>query len=224
MRKTIDFVFDFSSPNAYLAYRALLGVVERSGARLSLAPCLLGGIFKATGNQSPVQVFAPVKGKLDYFRLEIKRFVEKHDLRDFSFNPNFPVNTLMMMRGAIVAQIDDRMGEYVEAGMKHMWEEGLKMDDPEIFAAAMSSSGFDGQGMLERIQDLEVKAKLVSNTAAAVDRGAFGIPTFYVGDQMYFGKDRLLEVEEAASWSKINPDPSGLVGSTAMANSRYRLA
>jgi 2-hydroxychromene-2-carboxylate isomerase len=199
MTKTIDYIFDFGSPNAYLAYRALPGVIERSGATLNLVPCLLGGIFKATGNQSPIQAFAPVKGKLDYFRLEIKRFVEKHDLKDFAYNPHFPVNTLTMMRGAIVAEMDGRLEDYVEAGMCHMWEEGLKMDDPDTFATAMTAAGFDGPAMLERTQDPVVKAKLVNNTAGAVDRGAFGIPTFFVGDEMYFGKDRLAEVEAAAS-------------------------
>ncbi|MCJ8310675.1 MAG: 2-hydroxychromene-2-carboxylate isomerase [Rhizobiaceae bacterium] len=199
MSKTIDFIFDFGSPNAYLAYRALPGVLERSGAELNLVPCLLGGIFKATGNQSPVQAFAPVKGKLEYFRIEIMRFVKKHGLDDFAFNPNFPVNTLMMMRGAIAAEMDGRLDDYVEAGMRQMWEQELKMDDPDVFAAAMTDAGFDGPALLERIQEPEVKAKLINNTAAAVDRGTFGIPTFYVGDEMYFGKDRLLEVEEAAS-------------------------
>ena len=199
MSKTIDYIFDFGSPNAYLAYRALAGVLERSGAELNLVPCLLGGIFKATGNQSPVEAFAPVKGKLEYFRLEMMRFVKRHELHDFSFNPNFPINTLMMMRGAVAAEMDGRLVEYVEAGMKQMWEQGLKMDDPEVFAAAMTDAGFDGPAMLERIQEPEVKAKLINNTAAAVDRGAFGIPTFFVGDEMYFGKDRLLEVEEAVS-------------------------
>ena len=164
-----------------------------------MVPCLLGGIFKATGNQSPVQAYAGVKGKLDYFRLEIQRFVEKHELRNFSFNPNFPVNTLTMMRGAIVAEMDGRLADYVEAGMTHMWEQGMKMDDPEVFASAMTKAGFEGQAMLERMQDPMVKAKLVNHTAGAVDRGAFGIPTFYVGDEMYFGKDRLEEVEAAAS-------------------------
>ena len=199
MSKTIDYIFDFGSPNAYLAYRALPSVLERSGAQLNLIPCLLGGIFKATGNQSPVEAFAPVKGKLEYFRVEITRFVKKHELNDFAFNPNFPVNTLMMMRGAIAAEMDGRLEEYVEAGMKQMWEQGLKMDDPEVFAAAMTDAGFDGPVLLERIQEPEVKAKLINNTAGAVDRGTFGIPTFFVGDEMYFGKDRLQEVEEAAS-------------------------
>lgn len=199
MSKTIDYIFDFGSPNAYLSYRVLPGVLERSGATLNLIPCLLGGIFKATGNQSPIEAFASVKGKLEYFRIEIMRFVKKHQLNDFALNPNFPVNTLMMMRGAVAAEIDGRLEEYVEAGMKQMWEQGLKMDDPEVFAAAMTDAGFDGQDLLERIQEPEIKAKLINNTAAAVDRGVFGVPTFFVGDEMYFGKDRLMEVEEVAS-------------------------
>ena len=199
MPKTIDFIFDFGSPNAYLAYHALQGVLERTGAELNIIPCLLGGIFKATGNQPPMVAFGSIKGKMDYERIEFARFIKKHGLSKFKFNPAFPVNTLMMMRGAVVAQIDGRLGDYVEAGLKQMWEDGLKMDDPEVFATAMDNAGFDGAGLLERIQDPQVKEKLAENTAAAVERGAFGVPTFYVGDEMFFGKDRLAGLEEELS-------------------------
>jgi 2-hydroxychromene-2-carboxylate isomerase len=140
--------------------------------------------------------FAPIKGKLDYERVEMTRFIEKHGLTNFRLNPHFPVNTLLLMRGAIVAGQDGRLMEYIDAGLTHMWEEPKKMDDPEIFAAAMSASGFDGAGLLERVQDPEVKSRLADNTARAVERGVFGIPTFFVGDEMFFGKDRLPQVEE----------------------------
>ena len=196
MTKTIDFIFDFASPNAYLAYRALPQVLERTGARLNIVPCLLGGIFKSTGNQAPMVAFGAVKGKLDYERVEFARFIKKHGLDRFRFNPAFPVNTLMMMRGAIVAEKDNRLEDYVEAGLKQMWEDGLKMDDPEVFAKAMDEAGFNGAEILERIQDPEIKQKLADNTASAVERGAFGVPTFYVGDEMFFGKDRLQGLEE----------------------------
>ena len=196
MTITVDFIFDFGSPNAYLAYKALPPILERTGARLKLIPCLLGGIFKATGNQPPMVAFGGVKGKLEYDRLEIERFINKHGLFDFQFNANFPVNTLLLMRGAIAADMDGQLTEYVEAGLRHMWEQGRKMDDPEVFVSAMTEAGFDGAGLLARSQAPEVKARLVANTEAAVARGTFGIPTFFVGDEMFFGKDRLGQVEE----------------------------
>lgn len=195
MSKTIDFIFDFASPNAYLAYNVIPDVIKRTGATLNILPCLLGGIFKATGNQAPMVAFGPIKGKLEYERIEFSRFIAKHALDQFSFNPNFPVNTLIMMRGAIVAEMDGKLDSYVSAGLKHMWEDGLKMDDPEVFVDAMTKAGFDGASLLERTQNPSVKEKLAENTAAAVERGAFGIPTFYVGNEMFFGKDRLLDLE-----------------------------
>ncbi len=196
MSKTVDFIFDFASPNAYLAYRALPLILARAGAKLNIIPCLLGGIFKATGNKAPMIAFGDVKGKLDYDRLEMARFIKKHNLARFKFNPNFPVNTLILMRGAIASEMSGQLAAYVEAGLKAMWEDGLKMDDPKIFVEAMTAAGLDGAALIERTQDQEVKAKLAANTDAAVARGAFGIPTFYVGQEMFFGKDRLTQLEE----------------------------
>ena len=196
MSKTVDLIFDFGSPNAYFAYRALPPILERTGATLNVIPCLLGGIFKATGNQPPMMAFGGVKGKLEYDRLEIERFIRKHQLDRFVFNPNFPVNTLMLMRGAIAAKEDGNLDAYLEAGLVCMWQKGLKMDDPEVFVAGLSEEGLDGQAILERTADPEVKAALANNTAAAVERGVFGIPTFFVGEEMFFGKDRLQQVEE----------------------------
>lgn len=196
MSKTIDFIFDFGSPNAYLAHKALPGLVARTGASVNYIPCLLGGIFKATGNQSPVMAFGNVKGKLEYDRIEMMRFVKKHGLTKFRMNPHFPVNTLVLMRGAVAAEMRGELAPYIEAGLKAMWEDGLKMDDSAVYVEAMNAAGLDGAGLLEATQDPAVKAKLVANTEAAVARGAFGIPTFYVGDEMFFGKDRLGQVEE----------------------------
>lgn len=197
MSVTVDFIFDFGSPNAYLVHQVLPGIAHRTGAVFRYVPCLLGGIFKATGNQPPMAAFAGVKGKLDYEMLETRRFIARHELSRFRFNPNFPVNTLLLMRGAIAAEIDGRLAEYVEAGLVSMWELGLKMDDPDVYVEAMTRAGLDGAALLERTQDPTVKAKLAENTAAAVERGAFGIPTFYVGSEMFFGKERLGQVEEA---------------------------
>lgn len=196
MPTTVDFVFDFASPNAYLAHKVLPAISERTGATFNYIPCLLGGIFKATGNQPPMIAFGEVKEKLAYEQLEMQRFIDKHGLTKFAFNPNFPVNTLLLARGAVAAEMDGRLADYIEAGVVHMWEDGLKMDDPEVFADAMTAAGFNGKALVERTQDPAVKAKLIANTTAAVERGAFGIPTFFVGSEMYFGKDRLGQVEE----------------------------
>ena len=134
MSATIEFIFDFASPNAYLAYRALPPILERTGARLVINPCLLGGIFKATGNVAPGVAYAGVKGKLDYEMLELRRFIAKHRLDKFRFNPNFPVNTLMLMRGLIAAGETGVEAGYLEMGLEGLWEEGLKLDDREVLA------------------------------------------------------------------------------------------
>ena len=197
MSATIEFIFDFGSANAYLAYRALPPILERTGARLMINPCLLGGIFKATGNSAPTVAFAAVKGKLEYEMLEIRRFVAKHGIDKFRLNPHFPVNTLMLMRGLIAAREAGQEAAYLEMGLEGLWEEGLKLDDPEILARRIDSAGLNSASLLAAAQTDRVKLKLADNTAAAVARGVFGIPTFFVGDDMFFGKDRLGQVEEA---------------------------
>lgn len=199
MAKTIDFIFDFGSPNGYLSWKVLPGIAARHGATVNLIPCLLGGIFKATGNQSPVTAFGGVKGKLEYEALETRRYVAAHRLTAYRSNPHFPVNTLLIMRGLVAAR---RMGvgdAYLEAVVSAMWEQGLKMDDPEVVAGVLAQAGLDAKAILEATQDPEVKAELVANTEAAVARGAFGIPTFFVGGEMFFGKDRLGAVEAELS-------------------------
>ncbi len=192
----VDFIFDFASPNAYLVSRALPKITQRTGVGFNTVPCLLGGIFKATNNQAPMVAFANIQNKSAYDLLEFRRFVAKHKLTDFRMNPNFPVNTLMLMRGAIVARDEGWLEDYVTAGLHHMWEAEKKMDDPEVFVAALDESGFDGSALLEKTRDPTVKAGLLENTQKAVERGAFGIPTFFVGDEMFFGKERLAQVEE----------------------------
>jgi 2-hydroxychromene-2-carboxylate isomerase len=197
MSATIEFIFDFGSPNAYLAYRALPPILERTGARLMINPCLLGGVFKATGNVAPAVAFAPVKGKLEYEMLELRRFVAKHRLDKFRLNPHFPVNTLMLMRGFLAAREAGVETGYIEMGLEGLWEEGLKLDDPQVLARRIDSAGLDSASLLAAAQTDRVKLKLADNTAAAVARGVFGVPTFFVGDDMFFGKDRLGQVEEA---------------------------
>jgi 2-hydroxychromene-2-carboxylate isomerase len=197
MPKTVDFIFDFASPNAYLADKVLREIAARTGANINYIPCLLGGIFKATNNQAPMIAFAPIKGKMAYEMLETQRFIAKHALAQFKMNAHFPVNTIILMRGAIAAQRDGRLYQYIDAGLAMMWEQSLKMDDPAVYSAAMSDAGFDGAGLLARTQNPDIKAELAANTEAAVMRGAFGIPTFFVGDEMFFGKERLGQLEEA---------------------------
>jgi len=195
MTKTIDFIFDFGSPNAYFSHQVLPNLATEKGARINYIPCLLGGIFKLTNNQAPMVAFANIKGKVAYDMLEIQRFIKKHGLTKFQMNPHFPVNTLLLVRGAIAVG-EERLSEYIEVGLKAMWEDGQNMSDPEVFAKVFTAGGFDGAKLLEMTQNQEVKDKLMANTAQAVERGAFGIPTFYVGDEMFFGKDRIDQVLE----------------------------
>lgn len=195
--KSLELIFDFGSPNAYLSMKALPELLDRTGADLVITPCLLGGIFKATGNKAPMVQYADAPAKLAYENLEMRRFIERHGLIKFRVNPHFPVNTLTIMRGAIVADDEGTLDDYVDAVNRAMWEDGLKMDDPEVIATFLSSNGFDGPALLARTQEPEIKARLIANTEAAVARGAFGVPTFFVGSEMFFGKDRLAQVEEA---------------------------
>ena len=197
MTKTLELIFDFGSPNAYLCMKTLPELLDRTGADLVITPCLLGGIFKATGNKAPMIQYADAPARLAYENLEMRRFIAKHGLAKFRINPHFPVNTLTIMRGAVVADEEDTLDDYVDTVNRAMWEEGLKMDDPEVIATFLSANGFDSPALLARTQDPEIKAKLVANTEAAVARGVFGIPTFFVGSEMFFGKDRLAQVEEA---------------------------
>ncbi len=197
MSPKVDFIYDLASPNAYLVDQAISGIEARTGAKFNYIPCLLGGIFKATGNQPPFMAFANVKGKMQYDQLENERFIRKHDLTRFKMNPHFPVNSLLLMRGVAAAEIDGAHEEYIRAGMKAMWEQGLKMDDPDVFVEAMNAAGLDGARWLARAGEPDAKKRLIDNTSAAVERGVFGIPSFFVGDELFFGKERLGQVEEA---------------------------
>lgn len=201
MNKQVDFIFDFGGPNAYLAHHVMADFKADTGAEINYVPCLLGGIFKATGNQPPWATFAHVKSKLDYETLEMNRFIAKYKLTKFTMNPNFPINTILLMRGAIVAQAQGHYDAYIDAGMRFMWEDGLKMDDPQVYAQAFNEAGLDGTALLEGTQDSAVKEQLAKNTDEAVARGVFGVPTFFVGDEMFFGKERLNQVKEALAAS-----------------------
>ena len=193
----VEFHFDFGSPNAYLAHRVIPGIEARTRAKFRYVPVLLGGVFKATGNRSPMEAFAGIRNKPEYERLETQRFLRRHKIDDYVRNPFFPVNTLAMMRGAAAAEIDGGLDRYVNAMFHHMWEAPKKMDEPDVLRDALTASGFDAAAVMARSQDPAVKAKLIANTEMSVARGAFGSPTFFVGDAIYFGKDRLRDVEEA---------------------------
>lgn len=192
----IEFIFDFGSPNAYLAYQPLHALAAKHGTSVKLTPCLLGGIFKATDNQSPMLAFSAIKGKLAYEALERDRFVAKHDLTRFRINPHFPVNTLVAMRGMVAAEHLGVTDAYVPAVLAAMWEDGVKMDDPEIFVATLNAAGLDGMAIAQKSQDQAIKDELAANTNRAIDRGVFGIPTFFIGEEMYFGKERLGQMDE----------------------------
>ena len=193
----VEFHFDFGSPNAYLAHRVIPGIEARTRAKFRYVPVLLGGVFKATGNRSPMEAFAGIRNKPEYERLETQRFLRRHKIDDYVRNPFVPVNTLAMMRGAAAAEIDGGLDRYLNAMFHHMWEAPKKMDEPDVLRDALTASGFDAAAVMARSQDPAVKAKLIANTEMSVARGAFGSPTFFVGDAIYFGKDRLRDVEEA---------------------------
>ena len=195
--KRVEFHFDFGSPNAYLSHLVIPEIEARTGAKFHYVPVLLGGVFKLTNNRSPMESFAGVKNKLEYQRLEMTRFIRRHRIAKFQFNPFFPVNTLTVMRGAIAARQLDVFDRYVACVFDHMWAAPKKMDDPEVIAAALAHGGLDAKRILELTQDASVKAELMASTERSVERGAFGSPTLFVDDEMYFGKDRLDEVEEA---------------------------
>jgi 2-hydroxychromene-2-carboxylate isomerase len=194
-----QFLFDFGSPNAYLSHEAIPAIEQRTGAKFEYVPILLGGIFKSTNNKSPAETLAGVKNKPDFMKLETERFVQRFKVQPYVWNPFFPINTLNLMRAAVAAGLEGVFEKYVEAAFHHMWREPKKMDDLEVAAKALSSSGLDGARLLTRAQEPEVKAKLLENTQAAVERGAFGSPTFFVGKEIFFGKEQLREVEELIS-------------------------
>ncbi len=201
--KKIEFWFDFGSPNSYFAYKILPEIEARLGVGFACKPALLGGIFKATGNQSPFFAYANIPAKMDYTRREIMRFVRHHGLADFNMNPHFPVNTLLAMRGAVAADmqnnVTDELDRYMDCVMKAMWEDGKKIDDPEVLLGALAGAGLDADYYREKVGDADVKTALMTATQEAIDRGMFGVPTFFVGEEMFFGKDSLAAVEKELS-------------------------
>jgi 2-hydroxychromene-2-carboxylate isomerase len=192
----VEFHFDFGSPNAYLSHLVIPEIEKRTGAKFEYVPVLLGGVFKMTNNRSPAQSLVGIRNKPEYERLEMARFIKRHGITRFQSNPFFPVNTLMMMRGAIAARSLGVFERYVGEMYRNMWADPKKMDDPNIFRVALDEAGLPTPKILELIETRPVKDELIENTNRSVERGTFGSPTFYVGNEIFFGKDRLRDVEE----------------------------
>ena len=196
MKPPVQFLFDFGSPNAYLCHKVLPALEQRTGVTVQYLPILLGGLFKFSNNRSPFETTANIPSKRAYDMLEMKRFVTKHAITQFKFNPFFPINTLPIMRGAVAAQALGCFAPYVEAMFSAMWEQGCNLNEATEIIAVLQDAGLDAKGLLEGSQSADVKAQLMASTQQAFDRGAFGSPTFFVGDEMYFGKDRLADFEQ----------------------------
>ena len=194
-----QFMFDFGSPNAFLSHEAIPAIEKRTGVQFEYVPILLGGIFKATNNKSPAETLAGIKNKPEFQALETERFVKRFHVKPYTWNPFFPINTLNLMRTAVAAQAEGVFEKYVDAAFHHMWVEPKKMDDPEVAMTALKASGIDAAKLFARAQEPDIKSKLIDNTQMAVERGAFGSPTFFIGAEMFFGKEQLREVEELIS-------------------------
>lgn len=195
MIKTVEFIFDIVSPNGYLAWYPLREIITRHGAELVVTPVFLGGMHKLTGNAPPMIRDADVKGKVEYSMLEMRRFIEKHGFDRYRLHPQFPFNSVTFQRILVSLEGKERI-RLAETLLPAIWEQGMAVDDPAAIAAMLAAGGFDPQSLLAAAQDPAIKQKLIDNTEQAVARGAFGIPTFFVGSEMFFGKERLQQIEE----------------------------
>ncbi len=196
MQKSFEFLFDFGGPNSYLAHKKLPEICALTGAEVTYVPILLGGLFKLTNNLAPLMRYADTPAKRNYEMLEFDRFVKAHQL-PFKMNPHFPINSLHLMRGAVAAQHLGCFMPYVEAIMTAMWEDGANTGDPDVVKDVLCQAGLDSAALLAKAEDPAVKAELAANTEQAAERGAFGVPTFFVGGEMFWGKERLAQVAEA---------------------------
>jgi 2-hydroxychromene-2-carboxylate isomerase len=200
MTNRVELVFDFVSPNAYLIWWPLRELVNRYEAELDVIPVFLGGMHKLTGNAPPMIRDAEVKGKNEYAMLEMNRFITRHGLGKYRLHPQFPFNSITLQRMLFAADQDGRGVQFVDGLLRPIWEDGLDITSPEAIGAAINEAGFDAADLFARAQTDAVKQGLVANTDAAVARGAFGIPTMFVGPkgegEMFFGKERLGQIEE----------------------------
>lgn len=191
----VEFHFDFGSPNAYLAHCAIPQIQKRTGARFEYVPVLLGGVFKATNNVSPMVAFEGIRNKADYARVETQRFLDYFGLKPYQPNPHFPVNTLTAMRGAVYAQQAGILPAYVDAVYHDMWQRAQKLDDRDVLHACLVNSGLPADAIVAATADPAVKKQLIDQTTASVEKGTFGSPTFYLDKEIFFGKECLREIE-----------------------------
>lgn len=194
MRREVEFLFDFGSPTAYLAYTQLPRIAAERGAEIVWRPILLGGVHKASGNTSPITVAAKGRWMFD----DIARWAKRYGV-PFRMNPHFPINTVALMRGAVATQMKmpDNFMTYVDAVFKAVWAEPRNMGDPAEVGAVLKQAGLDAERIFALVGEQEIKDKLKENSDDAVARGVFGAPTFFVGKDMFFGQDRLDFVAEA---------------------------
>ena len=192
----VDFIFDVASPNMYFCHKLIPDFKERTGVEFEYIPCLLGGIMKLSGNQPPFVAFAEIPNKNKYQLIEIERFIKQHQLKKFKFNSNFPMNTVQIQRGALAAIELGIFDEYLEIILEAMWEKNLNLADIDIFQSTLSENNIDAGSIMEIITSQDCKDKLIANTTDAVNRGAFGVPTFFFENQIFFGKDHLHQLEE----------------------------
>ncbi len=192
----LEYHFDFASPNCYYAHKVIPAIEQRTGEKFDYVPILLGGVFKLTGNRSPMEQFAGVRNKSEYQAIETGRFERRHGIADFRMNPHFPVHTLHLMRGAVFAGKQGYFERYVDAVFAGMWEQERNMADPEVIAGALADAGLPAGEIMAGTQDPAIKKMLIDNTGSSVERGCFGAPTFFVNEEIFFGKDRLREVED----------------------------
>lgn len=197
--KCFDFIYDFASPNVYLMHKIMGQIEKRTGATARYVPVLLGGVFRLTDNTAPMQAFGHVKNKLGYERRVMRRFIERYEI-PFLFNPHFPVMTTAIMRGAIFCQGKPYELQYRDLMFDACWQYGLKMDDPEVIENTLENAGLPAADIVAGAQTQTVKEALFATTQAAVDRGVFGAPMMFVGDEPFFGKDSLPEME----WTLLN--------------------
>jgi 2-hydroxychromene-2-carboxylate isomerase len=196
----VDFIFDFASPNAYLCHKAIIHLEKKYEIKFNYIPCLLGGLMKLSNNQPPMIAFGEIPNKMKYeFDTAFNRFMREYQIEHFKMNEHFPVNTISLIRGAIVAQKNNFFDEYVEIVLSGMWENSLKLDSPESLHQLLSEHDCHADLVIEEIAKDETKAELIANTNNAVEKGAFGIPTFFIGDEMFFGKESLREIRDLAS-------------------------
>ena len=198
----VDFIFDIASPNAYFCHQLIPSFENRTGVKFNYIPCLLGGIMKLSGNQPPFVAYADIKNKNDYQMIEIARFIKQHKLIKYKFNSSFPMNTVQVQRGALAAQELGVFDEYLEIMLKAMWEEDKNLSDLDVLQSTMNENNLDAEAIIKIVTSQECKDKLIANTSDAVNRGAFGVPTFFLNDEIFFGKDHLYQLEEFINYLK----------------------